>query len=230
MTLDLRACAAWQEEMRRRVERHDRLRPVRRVAGADVAYGRSGRVLCAAVVVMDARTLEVVAQRTVAQPVTFPYVPGFLTLREAPAVEEAFAALHPPPDLLLVDAHGVAHPRGFGLACHLGVVLDLPTIGVAKTVLVGAALPPGPRRGDRAPLLHHGEVVGAALRTRAEGGPGLRLHRSPGEPSHRPALDPRPCPSVPPSRAGTARSRRRDVGACAATMKLGAGSCDERHG
>lgn len=154
--------------MRGRVERHDRLRPVRRVAGADVAYGRSGRVLCAAVVVMDARTLEVVAQRTVAQPVTFPYVPGFLTLREAPAVEEAFAALHPPPDLLLVDAHGVAHPRGFGLACHLGVVLDLPTIGVAKTVLVGAALPPGPRRGDRAPLLHHGEVVGAALRTRAE--------------------------------------------------------------
>ncbi len=171
MTLDLRACAAWQEEMRRRVERHDRLRPVRRVAGADVAYGRSGRVLCAAVVVMDARTLELVAQRTVAQPVTFPYVPGFLTLREAPAMEEAFAALHPPPDLLLVDAHGVAHPRGFGLACHLGVVLDLPTIGVAKTVLVGAALPPGPRRGDRAPLLHHGEVVGAALRTRAEVAP-----------------------------------------------------------
>jgi len=153
------------------VERHDRLGPVRRVAGADVAYGRSGRVLCAAVVVMDARTLEVVAQRTAVQPVTFPYVPGFLTMREAPAVEEAFAALHPPPDLLLVDAHGVAHPRGFGLACHLGVVLDLPTIGVAKTVLVGAALPPGPRRGDRAPLLHHGEVVGAALRTRAEVAP-----------------------------------------------------------
>ena len=171
MTLDLRACAAWQEEMRGRVEHHDRLGPVRRVAGADVAYGRSGRVLCAAVVVMDARTLEVVAQRTAVQPVTFPYVPGFLTWREAPAVEEAFAALHPPPDLLLVDAHGVAHPRGFGLACHLGVVLDLPTIGVAKTVLVGAALPPGPRRGDRAPLLHHGEVVGAALRTRADVAP-----------------------------------------------------------
>ena len=157
--------------MRGRVEHHDRLGPVRRVAGADVAYGRSGRVLCAAVVVMDARTLVVVAQRTAVQPVTFPYVPGFLTWREAPAVEEAFAALHPPPDLLLVDAHGVAHPRGFGLACHLGVVLDLPTIGVAKTVLVGAALPPGPRRGDRAPLLHHGEVVGAALRTRAEVAP-----------------------------------------------------------
>jgi len=171
VTLDLRACAAWQEEMRGRVEHHDRLGPVRRVAGADVAYGRSGRVLCAAVVVMDARTLEVVAQRTAVQPVTFPYVPGFLTLREAPAVEEAFAALHLPPDLLLVDAHGVAHPRGFGLACHLGVVLDLPTIGVAKTVLVGAALPPGPRRGDRAPLLHHGEVVGAALRTRADVAP-----------------------------------------------------------
>jgi len=157
--------------MRGRVERHDRLGPVRRVAGADVAYARSGGVLCAAVVVVDARTLEVVAQRTAVQPVTFPYVPGFLTLREAPAVEEAFAALHPPPDLLLVDAHGVAHPRGFGLACHLGVVLDLPTIGVAKTILVGTGLPPGPRRGDRAPLLHLGEVVGAALRTRADVAP-----------------------------------------------------------
>jgi len=171
VTVDLRACAAWQREMRGRVERHDRLGPVRRVAGADVAYARSGRVLCAAVVVVDAQTLEVVAQRIAVQPVTFPYVPGFLTLREAPAVEEAFAALCPPPDLLLVDAHGVAHPRGFGLACHLGVVLDLPTIGVAKTVLVGTGPPPGPRRGDRAPLLHHGEVVGAALRTRAEVAP-----------------------------------------------------------
>ena len=153
--------------MRARVERQDRLGPVRRVAGADVAYTRSGRTLCAAVVVVDAQTLEVVARSTAVQPVTFPYVPGFLTFREAPAVEEAVAGLDPPPDLLLVDAHGIAHPRGFGLACHLGVVLDLPTIGVAKTVLVGTGLPPGPRRGDRAPLLHRGEVVGAALRTRA---------------------------------------------------------------
>ncbi|HEX5041850.1 MAG TPA: deoxyribonuclease V [Candidatus Polarisedimenticolaceae bacterium] len=166
MRRDLRACAAWQAEMRARVERHDRLGPVRRVAGADVAYARSGRALCAAVVVLDARTLEVVGQRTAVKPVTFPYVPGFLTLREAPAVEEAFSSLRPRPDLLLVDAHGVAHPRGFGLACHLGVALDVPTIGVAKTVLVGAALPPGLRRGDRAPLLHGGDVVGAALRTR----------------------------------------------------------------
>ena len=87
--------------------------------------------------------------------------------REAPAVQDAFTSLGTPPDLLLVDAHGVAHPRGFGLACHLGLALDVPTIGVAKTVLVGAALSPGPQRGDRAPLLHHGELVGAALRTRA---------------------------------------------------------------
>jgi len=167
VSLDLSACAAWQEEMRARVERRDRLEPVRRVAGADVAYARSGKALCAAVVVLDARSLEVVAQRVVVRAVTFPYVPGFLTFREAPAVQEAFTGLGTCPDLLLVDAHGVAHPRGFGLACHLGLALDVPTIGVAKTVLVGAALPPGRRRGDRAPLLHHGEVVGAALRTRA---------------------------------------------------------------
>ena len=167
MSWNFRAFATWQEEMRGRVERGDRLGPVLRVAGADVAYARSGKTVCAAVVVLDARTLEVVGQRVAVKPVTFPYVPGFLTFREAPAVEEAFAALEHRPDLLLVDAHGVAHPRRFGLACHLGVALDLPTVGVAKTVLVGAPQAPGPRRGDHAPLLHDGEVVGAALRTRA---------------------------------------------------------------
>ena len=167
MSVNLRLCAAWQEAMRARVERRDRLGPVVRVAGADVAYARSGKALCAAVVVLDARTLATVAEHVAMQPVTFPYIPGFLTLREAPAVEDAFACLPLRPDLLLVDAHGVAHPRGFGLACHLGVVLDVPTIGVAKTVLVGSSLPPGPRRGDRGPLLHEGEVVGATLRTRA---------------------------------------------------------------
>ena len=171
MSLNLRACAAWQEAMRARVERRDRLGPVRRVAGADVAYARSGKALTAAVVVLDARTLETLAERVAVHRVSFPYVPGFLTFREAPAVEEAFAGLDLRPDLLLVDAHGVAHPRRFGLACHLGVVLDVPTIGVAKTVLVGTSLSPGPRRGDWAPLLHEGEVVGAALRTRARVAP-----------------------------------------------------------
>ena len=167
MSWDLAACAAWQEEMRARVERRDRLGPVRRVAGADVAYARSGKALCGAVVVLDARTLEVLAQRVTSGPVSFPYLPGFLTFREAPAVEEAFLGLPSRPDLLLVDAHGVAHPRGFGLACHLGVRLDVPTIGVAKTLLVGTASEPGQRRGAHAPLHYRGEVVGAAVRTRA---------------------------------------------------------------
>lgn len=167
MIPDLRSLAAWQESMRGRVERCDRLPPVRRVAGADVAYARSGSRLCAAVVVLDARTLEVVDRRVTTATVDFPYVPGFLTFREAPAVEEAFAGLRLRPDLLLVDAHGLAHPRGFGLACHLGLALDLPAIGVAKTLLVGGGASPGAGRGDHAPLLHRDEVVGAALRTRA---------------------------------------------------------------
>lgn len=164
---DLRSLAAWQESMRGRVERCDRLPRVRRVAGADVAYARSGSRLCAAVVVLDAHTLEVVDRHVTTATVDFPYVPGFLTFREAPAVEEALGGLRVRPDLLLVDAHGLAHPRGFGLACHLGLALDLPAIGVAKTLLVGGGASPGAGRGDHAPLLHRDEVVGAALRTRA---------------------------------------------------------------
>lgn len=163
---DLRACAAWQDAMRGRVERGDRLPPVRLVAGADVAYARAGALLCAAVVVLDARTFDVVDHQVAVAPATFPYLPGFLTFREAPAIGEAFARLRKRPDLLLADAHGVAHPRSFGLACHLGLELEVPTIGVAKTVLVGGSAEPGGDRGDRAPLLHKGEVVGAALRTR----------------------------------------------------------------
>jgi deoxyribonuclease V len=163
---DLRACAAWQQSMRARIEGTDRLGPLRRVGGADVAYARSGSHLVAAVVVLDAATLEEVDRAIVQAPAPFPYLPGYLTFREAPSVVEAFAALTHRPDLLLADAHGLAHPRGFGLACHLGLALDVPTIGVAKTVLVGAPREPGNRRGDIAPLLHEGEIVGAALRTR----------------------------------------------------------------
>jgi deoxyribonuclease V len=100
-------------------------------------------------------------------PTRFPYVPGLLSFRELPVVLDALARLAVIPDVILCDGQGRAHPRRFGIACHLGVLLDLPTVGVGKTRLVGRHAEPGPDKGDWAPLLDDGEVIGAVLRTRA---------------------------------------------------------------
>lgn len=135
----------------------------RLVAAADV--GVRGDRARAAVVVL--RNLEPVERVTAETPVTFPYVPGLLSFRELPPLLAAWKKVKSVPDVILVDGQGRAHPRRFGLACHLGVLLDLPTIGCAKSRLVGTHEDPPPRRGAWAPLVDGGEVVGAALRTRA---------------------------------------------------------------
>jgi deoxyribonuclease V len=163
---DLAGAKAQQERLRESVEVEDRLGVVRLVAGADIAYGRRDDTLVAAVVVFDARTLEIEETATFRGRAEFPYVPGFLSFRESPAILSAFGRLRRRPDLLLVDGHGIAHPRRFGIASHLGLLLDLPTVGVAKSVLVGIPGIPGRRRGSRAPLIHRGERVGTVLRTR----------------------------------------------------------------
>jgi deoxyribonuclease V len=162
----LRKAADLQRRLADRIERRDRTGRVRRIAGADVSYSRHDPRLFAAVVVVNARTLEVLETSSVVAEARFPYVPGFLSFREAPPVMEAFRGLSDWPDLLLVDGHGVAHPRGFGLACHLGILLDVPSVGVAKSVLVGDADPPGPRRGSTARLVHRERTVGRVVRTR----------------------------------------------------------------
>jgi deoxyribonuclease V len=138
---------------------------VRLVAGADVSYDRGSPVLYAAVVVLDAERLEVVEVAAATGRATFPYVPGYLSFRELPPLLEAFAKLCARPDLVICDGHGRAHPRRFGFACHLGVALDLPSIGVAKSRLVGEHRAPGPRRGAHAALRDGGEVIGAVVRT-----------------------------------------------------------------
>lgn len=163
---DLAAARALQESLRGRVLEEDRLGRVRRVAGADVSYDRHGDALFAAVVVLDVRTLETVETAAHVGAASFPYLPGYLSFRETPPVAAAFAALRVRPDLLLVDGHGRAHPRRFGIACHLGVLLDVPTIGVAKSVLVGEVESPGWRRGRTAPLVDGGERIGTVVRTR----------------------------------------------------------------
>lgn len=140
----------------------DRLGPVRTVAGVDVAYEKEGDRVFAAVVVLDARTLEVIDEAAQA---CFPYVPGLFSFRELPPIVAAIEQLATEPDLIVCDGHGRAHPRRFGLACHLGWLFDRPAIGCAKTLLVGAHEELGPRRGDHAALVDRGEVVGLALRT-----------------------------------------------------------------
>lgn len=146
------------------------------VAGVDAAFPRTGgtrtrgrgdaRECAAAAVVWDLAECRVVEERIVRLPVTFPYVPGLLSFREGPAALAALAALDSPVDCVLCDGQGRAHPLRFGLACHLGLLAGLPSIGCAKSRLAGDAAPPGSRRGERSPLVHRGERVGTALRTR----------------------------------------------------------------
>jgi deoxyribonuclease V len=139
---------------------------VRLVAGADCAFSADAKVIWAGIAVVAVPGLEPVASAWAEGRVTFPYVPGYLSFREGPAFLEASRRLSIRPDLWLFDGQGIAHPRGFGLASHLGVLLDRPSVGCAKSRLVGEHREPGPRRGDWAPLFLDGRRVGAVLRTR----------------------------------------------------------------
>ncbi|MFB3909524.1 MAG: deoxyribonuclease V [Candidatus Eisenbacteria bacterium] len=137
---------------------------VRRVAGCDVAGDRDS--VHAVVVLLDLRSRRVIEQVEASLPGGFPYIPGLLSFREIPVLLEAFAKLSGTPDAVLCDGQGRAHPRRFGLASHLGVLLDVPSVGVAKSRLIGEAREPGARRGCSTRLLDQGEVIGRLLRSR----------------------------------------------------------------
>lgn len=157
---------ALQRQLAGKVERADRLGVVSRVAGVDVSYHAASDRLAAAAVVLDAATLQVIDVQIVLGKPAFPYVPGLFSFREMPPVLEALEKLSRPPDLIICDGQGIAHPRRFGLACHLGVWTGLPTIGCAKKRLTGKHEPPGEARGCRAPLMDKDEEIGAVMRTR----------------------------------------------------------------
>jgi deoxyribonuclease V len=144
---------------------------VRLVAGVDVGFPRSlhpaGEIARAAVAVLSYPELEPVEVARAEVPVTFPYVPGLLSFREAPAILAAYERLRTTPDLLIFDGQGIAHRRRFGIACHVGLWLDRPALGSAKSILVGHHLPLGQAPGSAADLVDRREVVGAAVRTRA---------------------------------------------------------------
>jgi deoxyribonuclease V len=166
---DLRAseARAIQAELASRVDTETPLAKWDVIAAADVSMSKYDKDLAAAVVVVRADTLEVIERAGVVRPITFPYVPGLLSFREAPALLEVFATrIKTPFDVVLCDGQGIAHPRRLGIASHIGLWLDRPTIGCAKSRLYGEFVEPGPKRGDRTGLFDHGEKIGEVVRTR----------------------------------------------------------------
>jgi deoxyribonuclease V len=158
---------ALQTQLSRRVIRkgHVELDMVDTVAGVDSAYRRGS--VCAAVVVFRFKDLKITEETVAIQPVRFPYVPGLLSFREGPVILEALSRLKKAPDALMFDGQGIAHPRRFGLASHIGLLTDIPAIGCAKTRLVGDYQEPQQTRGSTADLVAAGETIGAVVRTRA---------------------------------------------------------------
>ncbi|MBE3097578.1 MAG: deoxyribonuclease V [Planctomycetes bacterium] len=165
--LDYRQAVQVQEQLAGRVVEGPLLAHVETVAAADVSAGKREEWIIAAVVVVRLPDLEVVETSEAGMKAAWPYVPGCLSFREAPVVLEAFRQLRTVPDVVLIDGQGVAHPRRLGLASHLGLALEVPTIGCAKSRLVGEARGPlGLERGSRQPLYDGGRRIGTVLRTR----------------------------------------------------------------
>lgn len=150
---------------------------IQKVAGVDVSYRKRGGMFHAAVVVLDYPSMAVLESVTASGEVNFPYVPGLLSFRELPILLQAFAKLKTVPDVILADGQGIAHPRRLGLASHLGLWLDLPTIGCAKSRLVGEHDMPGLNKGDWEPLVDAGVEIGRVVRSKANVKP---LYVSPG--------------------------------------------------
>jgi len=172
-----------QAELAKRVSLEDDFPPPKLLAGFDVGFEDEGTVTRAAAVLLDADTLHPLETHIARVATSMPYVPGLLSFRELPALVAALAMLVRTPDLVFIDGQGIAHPRRLGIAAHFGVATGLPTLGVAKKVLAGHHEDPGPAPGDRKPLVHRGEQIGWALRSK------LRCNPLIVSPGHRISLD-----------------------------------------
>ncbi|HVO65156.1 MAG TPA: deoxyribonuclease V [Syntrophales bacterium] len=157
-----------QQELKERLTLHDNDLPARikTIAGADISYSRHSDLFFAAVVLLEYPAMAVIEEACFIERVFFPYIPGLLSFREGPAVLKAFENLHNVPDVVIFDGQGIAHPRGIGLASHMGLFLDIPAIGCAKKRLVGEYGEVGNEVGDYADLMLDGRIVGAAVRTK----------------------------------------------------------------
>lgn len=158
---------AIQEKLRVEIITSDSFQePVQYVAGVDMGFEAEGTISRAAVAVLSFPDLKLQESAIARRPTSFPYIPGFLSFREIPAVLNALEKISITPDIILCDGQGIAHPRRFGIACHLGLIVDIPTIGVAKSLLIGKHQEVPEEKGNWQPLINRGETIGAVLRTR----------------------------------------------------------------
>ena len=139
---------------------------IKTIAGADISYSRGSDLFFAAVVLFEFPSMEVIEETSFTERISFPYIPGLLSFREGPPLLKAFKKLRIVPDVAIFDGQGIAHPRGFGLASHMGLFLNIPTIGCAKTKLAGKYDEPGNEVGDYSDLILNDRIVGAVLRTK----------------------------------------------------------------
>ena len=160
-----------QLRLRDEIKTEKWINPPHLIAGADVAFDKENELAKAAVVILDFEDLSLVEEAVVQVAVNYPYIPGYLSFREAPSLLKALDKLDKLPDVILCDSQGYAHPRRFGLACHLGILTDIPTIGVAKTKLIGKYEGLPPKKGSSVPLMDGREQVGLVVRTRTNVNP-----------------------------------------------------------
>ncbi|WP_019421563.1 deoxyribonuclease V [Paenibacillus sp. OSY-SE] len=154
-----------QQELSLKVIKEDKITEIKYVAGVDVAYSEHSDKLIAAIVILEASSLRLMESIVVEDTVDFPYIPGLFSFRELPPIMKALKQIKLLPQLIVCDGQGIAHPRRFGLASHLGVLLDIPTIGCGKTKLLGEFKDPDLKRGAHSPLVDNCEVIGSVLRT-----------------------------------------------------------------
>jgi deoxyribonuclease V len=170
---------AIQKSLRERLRLCDEHRlPLKIIAGADISYAKHSSLFFAAVVLYSYPEMEIIEETHAIQETSFPYIPGLLTFREGPALLAAFAELRQTPDVVIFDGQGIAHPRGMGLAAHMGLFLNIPTIGCAKTRLFGSCGEVGEGAGSTVPITDNEKIIGAVVRTKTKVKP---LFVSPGQ-------------------------------------------------
>jgi deoxyribonuclease V len=176
-TMTPREAIELQKSLRERVRLQPLEKPIGTIAGADISFNKFSPVVYAGLVVLRLPSLEVIEEVGVVSETKFPYVPGLLSFRESPSVLEAWSKLKTEPDAVMFDGQGIAHPRRVGIASHVGLIINRPTLGCAKSVLVGKYDEPGMERGSWTEMIDKNEVVGAAVRTKTKVQP---IYVSPG--------------------------------------------------
>ena len=164
--MSYKAAVALQQRLVRRVSLRNAVGRLRLVGGVDVSYSRGDDTMYAGVVVVDVRDWSLVERQGAVRKSRFPYIPGLLSFREAPSILGALRKLKTEPDCIITDGQGIAHPRGLGIGAHIGIIANIPTVGCAKSRLVGEHRAVGARRGSYASLKHGGRTIGRVLRTR----------------------------------------------------------------